>query len=222
MAIINPIHGEMSGSIAGNTWSRNKGGQYVRQRTTPTNPTTSRQTIVRSWMQTLSSAYASLTQAQRDAWKQYGETHPVTNALGVSIILSGQQWFVALNSRRLDIGSAVVATPPAVNEPAPLTSMTAAASEGGGTITVTFTPTPLSAGQRLAVWATAPGTPGADPSFSQARLQGYGASAGTSPETIPARWSLIQGAVTNIYVARLDGATGLVSTVQKSRVTVGA
>ncbi len=38
MALIKPIHGEMKGSIGGNTWQGGKFGQVVRQRRKPVNP----------------------------------------------------------------------------------------------------------------------------------------------------------------------------------------
>lgn len=89
---------QASGSIGGQTFSHNKGGMYTRARRTPTNPNTLRQQIVRSAVGGMANLWNSLTDAQRAAWKLYGENVPVLNRLGDPIILSGQQQFIRTNS----------------------------------------------------------------------------------------------------------------------------
>lgn len=89
---------QASGSIGGQTFSHNKGGMYTRARRTPTNPNTLRQQIVRSAVGGAANMWNALTDAQRAAWKLYGENVPVLNRLGDPIILSGQQQFIRTNS----------------------------------------------------------------------------------------------------------------------------
>ncbi len=69
MALIKPIHGEMSGSIGGNTYAHNKGGQYVRQRTIPTQPNSQRQVAIRSYMSMAIDAWLNVLDANgRALW----------------------------------------------------------------------------------------------------------------------------------------------------------
>ena len=67
-----------SGSIAGATASRAKGGvDYLRARVTPTNPNTARQQVVRSALSALSSAWRNtLTPTERGSWITLADGSP--------------------------------------------------------------------------------------------------------------------------------------------------
>lgn len=89
---------EMRGSIAGNVYSRNRSGAYARARTSPTNPQTARQTLVRSAVAQLCERWSStLTAAQRAAWGLYGDSVSVLNKLGESMFLSGFNHYIRSN-----------------------------------------------------------------------------------------------------------------------------
>lgn len=220
MALIRPIHGEMSGSIAGNTWSRNKGGQYVRQRRSPTNPNTTAQSRVRNYLASASRAWQGLTLVQREAWKAAAQAAPVLNRLGESVTLTGAAMFNGLASVCYAIGTAPASTPPVTAAPAGLLTLTPTISASTN-LSVAFTATPLGAGNRLAVWWTGPGLPTQDPNFAQAKLVGYSAAAQASPAAFTLPAACAAGSVTNIFVAVVD-ATGRQSAVIKARVTAGA
>jgi hypothetical protein len=65
-----------SGSIRGLTASHNRGGQYFRGRTIPTNPNSVFQQAVRNNLSVLQTRFLStLTAAQRLAWTTYGQKH---------------------------------------------------------------------------------------------------------------------------------------------------
>jgi len=97
--------GTMSGSIGGATASRNRGGQYFRQRVVPTNPNSSRQQAVRGIFAGLVAGWISeLTSAQRAAWKTYADNVPFTNALGDQVTLTGQQIYIGANTARKQAG----------------------------------------------------------------------------------------------------------------------
>src|SRR5438309_10637939 len=74
-----PIHGQMSGSIADNTFSHNKGGQYVRQRRVPTNPNSVKQQAARTILATLSAAWRTLSATNQQAWNNWAVVNPVTD-----------------------------------------------------------------------------------------------------------------------------------------------
>lgn len=109
MKVRGALLGTMSGSMGGATASRNRGGQYFRQRVVPTNPSSDRQTAVRSQMAAANAAWIStLTAAQREAWKTYGQNTPRMDTLGNEIILTGQQAYVGA---RIPRGQAGITTP---------------------------------------------------------------------------------------------------------------
>lgn len=217
MALIQPILGRLSGSIAGNTFAHNKGGQYVRQRTKPVNPTTSRRTFVRGSMSNNSRAWGSLTDPQRNAWRIYAATTPVINRLGDSTNVSGLAMYNRLNQRTADLGVATIATPPAGSGPAGLTSLTA--TNVASTLTLTFAATPLGAGKQLAIWSTGARGAGVDPNFNAAKLHGYTAANAATGATFLLPYSVTAGQVINLYCAVVD-ASGRTSPPRKYRLTV--
>lgn len=208
MAIISPIHGEMRGSIGGSTWSRNRGGQYVKQRATPVNPNSSRQQVVRSILATLAQAWGGLTTAEREAWNTYAQENPVLNSLGQEIYLTGLDWFVKINSRLSDAGDTLLDEPPIGPGPGSLSTLSIAFTDAT-TITVTFTPG-LAADERLQVWTSLPQGTGTSPNFKQCRLAGYTAAEAESPASVTLPFSFQIGERAVVYVAIIDdeGITG--------------
>jgi len=107
----------MSGSIAGNTFARNRYGNYVRNRTKPVNPNTHDQVKIRSAMAYLSEYWAeTLTIAQRTAWNLYGTNVAMKNKLGEAIKLSGFNHFMRSNIVRAQQQLAIIAAGPVVFE----------------------------------------------------------------------------------------------------------
>jgi len=101
MRIKSALLTQASGSIGGLTACHDSGGIVFKPRTIPTDPKTARQVEVRSAVSTLSSSWARLTQAQRDAWTLYGQNVPTTGPLGSPLILTGLQMFMRSNVPRL-------------------------------------------------------------------------------------------------------------------------
>ena len=101
-----------SGSYAGVTSSHNRAGQYIRNRRTPTNAPTARRTFIRSAFGSQAAGYAALTSVQQAAWISAAASHPVTDSLGQSITLTGQQLFVSVNTALLNASAATVTAPP--------------------------------------------------------------------------------------------------------------
>lgn len=113
MLFKSPIFAQASGSIAGLTFSHNRGGQYVRSRVTPTDPATSLQVTVRSAMTSLSVRWIeTLTSTQRADWRVYAANVEMTNRLGDAVFLTGQQHYVRSNIPRVQAGKAPVDNAP--------------------------------------------------------------------------------------------------------------
>lgn len=95
----------VSGSIGGVTFGRNRGGQYVRNRTPPLNPNSPRQATVRALLADLSNKWSTLlTDVQRTAWDNYAANVPINNALGEPRNVTGLNMYVRGNSMLLQTG----------------------------------------------------------------------------------------------------------------------
>lgn len=105
MAKIVPLDGEKSGSVAALTFSRNAYGAYVRQRVTPTNPNTPKQTVVRGQLASIVSTWRGFTPVVQAAWQAFADAQPPTiGRLGVPYQLTGQDWHRRINLRYLQAG----------------------------------------------------------------------------------------------------------------------
>lgn len=94
---------QMSGSIAGNTFARNRYGNYMRARTKPVNPNSTRQVKIRSIIAELTERWLdTLTNNQRTAWATYAAAIAMKNKLGETIKLSGFNHFIRSNAGYLD------------------------------------------------------------------------------------------------------------------------
>ena len=108
---------QMSGSIAGNTFARNRYGNYVRSRTIPTNPNTAGQQAVRAAIAWLTEHWSTtLSAAQRTAWNLYGASVPMLNKLGEVIHLSGFNHFVRSNAIRKRNADTIILAGPTIFE----------------------------------------------------------------------------------------------------------
>lgn len=102
MIFTSTIIAQASGSIGGLTFSRNRGGKYIRSRATPTNPNTTFQQAVRGFLSDLTSKWNDLlTSIQRDAWDLYAENVPLPNSLGEPRNVGGLGMYNRTNVPRL-------------------------------------------------------------------------------------------------------------------------
>jgi len=131
---------QMSGSIAGNTYARNRFGNYVRARTKPVNPSSARQTRIRSIVAELTERwYSTLSAAQRTAWDTYAAAVVMKNRLGENIHLTGFNHFIRSNSGYVDLGGGYFDDGPvALTLPEKDAAFAIAASQATQLVTVTF------------------------------------------------------------------------------------
>lgn len=108
---------QISGSIGGTTFARNRSGSYIRQRTIPVNPNSPRQLAARNNIQALTQSWnANLTPAQRQGWGLYADHVNVLNRLGETISLSGYNMFIRSNAILLGAGLSGVNDAPIIFE----------------------------------------------------------------------------------------------------------
>lgn len=176
-----------SGSVSGLTASHNRGGQYFRARTIPVNPNTAQQQAVRDYLSQLQVRFSNtLTSAQRTGWQTYATNTPVTDALGKSITLTGQQMYVKCNVPRLQAGVAAIDVPPGLYGLAGLTLPVPTIVAAGTTVSVAFTNTDAWAnevGGYLLVYASRPFGNTVNYFKGPYRFAGKVAGAGTPPTT---------------------------------------
>jgi len=131
---------QMSGSIAGNTYARNRYGNYVRARTKPINPNTARQVAVRSAVTFLTDRWSqTLTAVQRTAWNLYASSVAMKNKLGETVYLSGFNHYIRSNVIRKQVALAIIDAGPVVFElPAADPTYAITASEATQDISMTF------------------------------------------------------------------------------------
>ena len=102
---------QLSGSVGGTTASRNKGGQYFRNRAIPVTVTSPEAQNAKAILSNRSQAWQALTPAQRAQWEEWARQNEVIDALGQSVTLSGHQAYVQINSI-LAHDSQTLLTPP--------------------------------------------------------------------------------------------------------------
>lgn len=108
---------QMSGSIAGDTFARNRYGNYSRARTKPVNPNSSGQQAVRNALAALTTRWAqTLTAGQRTAWNLYGSSVAMQNKLGETIYLTGFNHYIRSNVTYLRIFGATIDDGPVIFE----------------------------------------------------------------------------------------------------------
>lgn len=104
------------GSIAGNTFSKNRFGHYVRPRTKPVNPKSDRQCQARVRIQELAEYWhsAAMSNEARGAWDAYAAAIIMDNKLGEPIRLTGFNHFIRSNAARIAAGGALIEPGPEI------------------------------------------------------------------------------------------------------------
>jgi hypothetical protein len=141
-----------SGSVGARTSSRNRSGQYVRQRAIPTQPRTPAQVAARASLSDQSASWRGLTDPQRAAWNAFAQSFTVTNSLGTTINLTGAQCFVKVNTTNVKNGDAAVTAPPAL--PSFLTNTCTGLVATAGTPTLEISGTAPAMGTKFMVYAS--------------------------------------------------------------------
>lgn len=142
-----------SGSLAGTTASHNRAGQYLRNRRTPVNPVgTGRRGIIKAAFGGASQAWSGLTATQQAGWTSFAASHPVTDALGQSVTLTGQQMFVSCATQLKNCNQAYPTTAPGSGTVFAVGVPTLTAVHAGA---ITLTPAALGASTDFLLYAFA-------------------------------------------------------------------
>jgi hypothetical protein len=222
---LGPMIGQASGALGATVFSHNRGGPYARLRAIPGNPQTTYQLGVRARMQTASSQWRGLTEAQRDAWTAWASANPIVDRLGDSRILSGIAAYNSLSTHLLQLGLASVATPPVVAAPVSLLTLTLTADIGAGNFEIIYTTTPAPAAH--SIWIRACKLPSASINYVKNRLRvtQISAAAAASPLDVQAGietqfGASLVGEKVVVFVTVINRANGLMSLPQRAEAIV--
>lgn len=178
-----------SGKVAGLVYSRNKGGNYIRQYVKPVNPKTSFQQVLQNATGNLQSRFANtLTTAQRAAWAVWAANVTTVDALGNAIKLTAQNWYIAMNSLRVQSSLSIIDPAPTVFALAAVTIPVPTIVAAGTTVSLAYTNTDAWAGEvggALLLYASRPQNVTKNFFKGPYRFAGKVAGAGTPP-TSPA------------------------------------
>jgi hypothetical protein len=99
--IANPI-GELSGSVNGQTFARNKSGTIVRQKFSPCNPNTLKQAKNRTRFSSKNGAWHTLSDSQKQLWNEYAKQR---NNTGLNEFISLNLNISALINNYINVGT---------------------------------------------------------------------------------------------------------------------
>jgi len=142
------------GKIGGQIASKNAAGAYMKNKVTPSNPQTTRQSIVRALFAVISAGWSALTAAQIAGWNEAVSDWSTTNIFGDLKKPTGKALYQRLNNQAQSAGlSAVTTVPTKLALPnAPVTAVPI----GVGATTLALTGANTAASTQVVVWATAP------------------------------------------------------------------
>jgi hypothetical protein len=142
MKVLNPMMSAgASGSLAGLTVSNSMNGYAFRAKANPTTRYRTPQMGNRSILSYLSVYWSALTQAQRDQWGVWAQSHPRPNGWGGTFIMSGFNAFIHLNQCQMSefSNAAVKPAPPSIPLTATIATLVAGVGVVSGTISLAFT-----------------------------------------------------------------------------------
>lgn len=221
---------DMRGSIGGQVHSRNRFGNIIRARTTPVNPQSTRQNVVRAIVGLLSSAWTNiLTATQRAEWEVYGNEIVRKNKLGAQIKLTGFNHYIRSNTpilqangTRVDDGPAALTLPP--QDP----TMVGTVDEAGQQISVAFDDTLEWVDQdegKMLVFMSHPKSAGTNfvggPFRFAGSIDGDSTTPPTSPTVLTAPFPVAEGNVI-VVRARISEEDGRLSDLFRSQSAVTA
>lgn len=168
------------GKLGGHVLAKNRSGNYMRTKVTPVNPQTVYQQAARSSLGSLSSSWSGLDQSQRDAWDGAVSDFQKTDIFGDLKTPTGKNLYTGLNRNLLEVGSAIIDTPPAPGTIPSVTINSADYSLIGLSFDVGYTGD--ATGASVEIWATPPVSAGT--SFVKNRLRLTTTAAGAASGTV--------------------------------------
>lgn len=150
-ALVSDMRNKLNGSVL----SKNRAGNYIRNKVTPVNPQTAAQQANRQQLGSMSSAWNGLTESQRQSWRGAVASFPYTDIFGDRKELDGKSLMIKLNLNLLNAGQAQIASAPASVAVPELAIVSGTATVADG-VELVITPSTVPVGFSLLVYATPP------------------------------------------------------------------
>lgn len=216
-AIVNDI----SGTIDGTTYSKNKYSNYMKGHRSPTNKQTNTQLQVRADLTNISKLWQTLTDAERKAWDNFALANEKTSIFGKMVSITGFNAFVKLNMNLAAVGVAYISNPPLNTDVVGLSnlvSLTATASTQ--VISLVFTATPTDVTTSLLIKASNPLSAGKAGAGMGLRVIKFTAGAATSPISLGTVYTSVIGSFQVgqkifIEVTPINNVTGVKGGIMK-------
>jgi hypothetical protein len=184
-----------SGKIGGHVITKNRAGAAMRTKVTPSNPRTSYQSGARASLTTISKSWAGLSESERQQWNSASTSFKKTNVFGDGVTPSGFNLYQKLNNNLLNVGAAMITTPPSPASVVGISAFSVTAVHAGA-LTLTFTADAnASATQEFEIWATEAINAGKSFVKNKFRKIGHVVSTTTSPYVATTLYSAKFGAV---------------------------
>lgn len=113
---------DLVGSIEGWTFQRTRAGVIVRSKPRQKKVATPKQTSEQTAFVSLVQAFQELSPGDKLAWDAFSLSNSKENIFGQEKLLTGQNWFTAINSARARLALGQLDVPPAALLPVPITS----------------------------------------------------------------------------------------------------
>lgn len=179
--------------IGGHVASANRGGAYLRTKVSPKQPASTYTAHIRAVFSAISSAWKSLTQAQRTQWNNAVSDYKKSDIFGDIKNPSGFNLYQKLNNNLNQVSVAPITIPPLPIAVSQLTSASLTAVHAGA-ITLTFAPA-VPAGETMIIRATPSLSPGKNFVKSEFRFVQNALTADASPLAITTAYNTKFGAV---------------------------
>lgn len=215
------------GKVGGTVMSKNKGGAYLKNKVSPSQPRTASQTTARQRLTNFAQGFRGLTAAQITSWNSAVQDFLKTDVFGDLKTPSGINLYTRLNVNLATIGVAALTLPPLPSAVTGPTSISATATAGAPTLSIVFALSPVTAGMTWIIQATRQMSPGRSAPGTQFRTIGTIAAAATTPNNALAVYNtkfgtLVAGQKIFIRIYAIAIATGLKSQALTTNLIVAA
>ena len=228
MKFISPLLSDARASVGGATFSKNRGGNYIRSKVAPVQPRSTAQQGVRAGLATLAQMWRTLTPAQIAGWNTLAQGLTLKDSLGNSYSPSGIDLFVGNNRNLSSINATVVEDPPAQNAAFDdLSPLTVVATAGTPAFTIAPTVAAAPTGFTFLVRATGQLSPGVSyVGQSQYRIISHYAATAFASLNILAAYTarygaLVAGQKVQVSVELVQIDSGFASLPFSAQVVVG-
>lgn len=219
---------DMRGSQGGTTYSRNRSGSYKKTKPIPTYRNTLAQQFTRGNLTEVASAWRGLTVSQRAGWDALAATIPLVNTLGETYFASGFNLHMNLNTSLLSIGEARISAAPVQPIIVPFTTFSVVCDASAQSVIATYTPTPVTAGLIMVIYASQQQSPGVNASRNILAVVAVAAAAEASSFTFSAGYlakypaALVTGKAVFFEAKLIEDSTGFSSPTLRVRSIVVA